>query len=44
MMSYLSTITPEETVLEPYPPLPPPFWDGSGEQLELPFPPIKLMI
>lgn len=33
-MSYVYAITPEQTVLEPLSPTD--WWDGSGEQLELP--------
>lgn len=37
IMSNVNTIQPEDTVLQPHEHVP--RWDGSGEQLELPFPP-----
>lgn len=41
MIYSTNTIQPDDTILKPQEP---PIWDGSGEQLELPFPCHKGMI
>lgn len=41
MIYSTNTIESDDTILKPQEP---PIWDGSGEQLELPFPLSKAMI